>query len=73
MNQNRIAESVSCSKNHLNAVIKGRIDAGKNLASKLTSVVGGSIELWMFPKFRRSRKAVVDSYISAFEKARKSN
>lgn len=73
MNQSQLANSLDCTPQHFNAVIKGRTDAGKKLASKLVTVVGGSIEIWMFRKYKPNRKPLVDSYLAAFKKAHLGN
>jgi len=69
MNQVQLAKNFDCTPQHFNAVVKGRNDAGKRLAEKLSTVVGGALDIWMLTKHRASRKPMIDSYIRAFEKA----
>jgi len=70
MNQVQLAKNFDCSHQHFNYVVKGRGDAGKKLAEKLSAVIGGTLDIWMLSKHRSSRKPMIDSYIKAFEKAR---
>ena len=70
MNQKMLAISFKVTQQHLNAVVKGRVDAGKKLASKMSSIVGGAMDIWMLDSHREERKAIVDNYLSAIKKAR---
>lgn len=69
MNQKQLAKHFDVSPEHFNAVVKGRKDAGKGLASKLVSIVGGALDTWMIEGCRNQRKEIVDRYISAFKSA----
>lgn len=69
MNQSQLSVNLGCSPQHFNAVVKGRNNAGVKLAEKLSSVVGGTLDIWMLGKHRKSRKPIIDSYIIAFGKA----
>lgn len=69
MKQKELAKTLGVTHQHFNAVVKGRSDAGKDLAQKACSMIGGTIDVWMLEKKRKSRKPIVDSYIEAFKKA----
>ena len=71
MNQAKLAKVLGCTPEHFNAVVMGRIDAGKKLAKNACSMVGGNLDLWLFEANRPNRKKVVDRYLKAFKKANK--
>lgn len=69
MNQAKLAKCLGCTPEHFNAVVMGREDAGKKLAKAASSMIGGTIDLWLFKENRPKRKEAVDRYLMAFKKA----
>ena len=55
------------------AIVRGRADAGKELAQKASAMIGGTIDIWMLKKKRTARKGLVESYLAAFRKAHRGN
>jgi len=70
MNQRKLAQMSGRTKEHFNAVIRGRVDAGKDLAVWLSKNIGGQVDIWLCKSGRKDRKAIVDSYLDAFRRAR---
>ena len=56
MRQNEMAKKVGVSKEHLNAVLCGRVRPGGKLAVRLAVETGVSLELWLMgtPEERRA-------------------
>ena len=62
MKQIDAANALGVTKDHFNAVICGRADAGKKLAVKAAGLIGGTVEVWMLEKYRKSRRKVADKF-----------
>lgn len=73
MKQTDLAKSFGVSKEWFNAVVCGRDDAGKKLAAKISGTVGGKIETWVFPQYRKSRKKILDKFLVNVGRAGLSN
>ncbi len=70
MNQTMLAISCEATQQHFNAVVKGRVDAGKKLASRISANIGGAMDVWMLEAHREERKRIIDNYLAAFRKVR---
>jgi plasmid maintenance system antidote protein VapI len=62
MKQIDIATALGVTKDHFNAVVCGRADAGKKLAVRASIMIGGSVETWMMENHRASRRRIFDRF-----------
>jgi len=70
MKQVDLARTLAVSPQWFNAVVKGRADAGKVFANKASSLIGGTMDIWMMKNKRTARRELVDGYMDALRQAR---
>jgi plasmid maintenance system antidote protein VapI len=57
-----IAAEIGVTRQMLHGVITGRYNCGYDTAKSFSSVLGGGVEVWIYPQFADMRQRIFDKY-----------